>query len=1094
MSKEIFPSPTNPPLQLALQPHPSNDQFKRRRVTRACDECRKKKVKCDGQQPCIHCTVYSYNCTYNKPTKRTFTQKQQDSIVNNTATTSSSSTTTTTTTTANNNNITNYSSTSNINSPVTPTTVNATLSTIPNTNVINLNTNLTNIQNLSNDTNINPNSVDSMGTFNLISPSTVMFKSNAQNSTSINNNNNNKNTSDDNGSNIVNSSSSTTTTTSTGKIKRKSNSTTLKLQSQINKYQQIFNTLLPNMPDIDTIDIPLFSQILRNFKDNSDTFLDDATKEYYMIINDTIPATNTTSNKLTSPSYQTSNSDNLLISNSNNNTSNDDDNNNSINIKNNNKKNSSISLVDSMMMNPNDSNKSIQYCSPPPLLQSIGREIKIILPPKPVALLFVKNTWEHCCVLLRFYHRPSFLKQLDELYKTDPNNYTVEQMKFLPLCYAIMAVGALFTKSIEQYNNNNSNTNNNSNNKVGNVTTVINNNNIVFMDSNNNIIKEVPSVNTHCKESPTVNKNSFMQDEGYKYFIAARKLLDITNTRDLNSIQAVLTLFIFLQCSARLSTCYSYIGVAMRSVLREGFHRKVPNHSPLSLIEIECRKRLFFTIYKLDIYVNAMLGLPRSISPEDWDQTLPFDISDDNITDDKIYFERQNNVLSSAGIANYHTKLLFILDAIMRELYPIKKTNNIISHETVTQLEIKLKNWVDTLPMELKPNAKTIPPKYERANKLLHLSFLHVQIILYRPFIHFLSRNFVSSNTDKLSLQRANNSIVVARTVVRMAQDMVNKNLISGSYWYACYTIFYSVAGLLFYIHEADLPDKDSARKYYEILKDAECGRNVLIQLKDTSMAANRTYNILNKLFEKLNSKTIQLSAKYNSSFNRKPPLNETFSTASSDVSQTSSYNMDKFVKDVPIFSDYFDQSISSDVAKNIRTPPTNSVKKFGNGNSDLMTDNNVSNKNNDYNDSNRFKATDNRTTVDNVVDFFVKTAPKNSNIMSGPSTHEDQFFDFKHSYTKDPVVNSLKTDAVSQHTLERPLPIPANFDNNNNNIPIDNIDSNKANAGSVKSESLSDDNVGIFDVFDKLDAQLFGKDNVASQYQNPAIFNFDQS
>lgn len=33
---------------------------KRKRVTRACDECRKKKVKCDGQMPCIHCTVYSY--------------------------------------------------------------------------------------------------------------------------------------------------------------------------------------------------------------------------------------------------------------------------------------------------------------------------------------------------------------------------------------------------------------------------------------------------------------------------------------------------------------------------------------------------------------------------------------------------------------------------------------------------------------------------------------------------------------------------------------------------------------------------------------------------------------------------------------------------------------------------------------------------------------------------------------------------------------------------------------------------------------------------------------------------------------------------
>lgn len=37
---------------------------KRRRVTRACDECRRKKIKCDGKQPCTHCTVYSYGQSY----------------------------------------------------------------------------------------------------------------------------------------------------------------------------------------------------------------------------------------------------------------------------------------------------------------------------------------------------------------------------------------------------------------------------------------------------------------------------------------------------------------------------------------------------------------------------------------------------------------------------------------------------------------------------------------------------------------------------------------------------------------------------------------------------------------------------------------------------------------------------------------------------------------------------------------------------------------------------------------------------------------------------------------------------------------------
>lgn len=40
---------------------------KRRRVTRACDECRRKKIKCDGKQPCTHCSVYSYGRRFSLP-------------------------------------------------------------------------------------------------------------------------------------------------------------------------------------------------------------------------------------------------------------------------------------------------------------------------------------------------------------------------------------------------------------------------------------------------------------------------------------------------------------------------------------------------------------------------------------------------------------------------------------------------------------------------------------------------------------------------------------------------------------------------------------------------------------------------------------------------------------------------------------------------------------------------------------------------------------------------------------------------------------------------------------------------------------------
>jgi hypothetical protein len=40
--------------------HNSPKRPKRRRVTRACDECRQNKVKCDGKQPCLLCISHEF--------------------------------------------------------------------------------------------------------------------------------------------------------------------------------------------------------------------------------------------------------------------------------------------------------------------------------------------------------------------------------------------------------------------------------------------------------------------------------------------------------------------------------------------------------------------------------------------------------------------------------------------------------------------------------------------------------------------------------------------------------------------------------------------------------------------------------------------------------------------------------------------------------------------------------------------------------------------------------------------------------------------------------------------------------------------------
>ncbi|WBW74474.1 DNA-binding transcription factor, zf-fungal binuclear cluster type [Schizosaccharomyces osmophilus] len=48
----------------------SGDARRRQRVSRACDECHRRKIKCDQQKPCSNCRTYNYECTYGQPFKR----------------------------------------------------------------------------------------------------------------------------------------------------------------------------------------------------------------------------------------------------------------------------------------------------------------------------------------------------------------------------------------------------------------------------------------------------------------------------------------------------------------------------------------------------------------------------------------------------------------------------------------------------------------------------------------------------------------------------------------------------------------------------------------------------------------------------------------------------------------------------------------------------------------------------------------------------------------------------------------------------------------------------------------------------------------
>jgi hypothetical protein len=188
-------------------------------------------------------------------------------------------------------------------------------------------------------------------------------------------------------------------------------------------------------------------------------------------------------------------------------------------------------------------------------------------------------------------------------------------------------------------------------------------------------------------------------------------LLDIADCRDLTSIQAVLYMISFLQCSAKLSQCYAYVGVALRSALRMGLHRNNTSFNrTFNPIEAETRKRVFWTIRKMDIYVGAMLGLPQTLSEEDIDQDFPLEVDDEYITEEGI-LPMPEGTTPLTTVFNAHSRLVELLIKIVRNVYPIRakdvKSNMDRSYtvpfSVIRDIENDLENWKSNLPAGLDP-------------------------------------------------------------------------------------------------------------------------------------------------------------------------------------------------------------------------------------------------------------------------------------------------------------------------------------------------------------------------------------------------------
>ncbi|KAI9880620.1 MAG: hypothetical protein M1830_001971 [Pleopsidium flavum] len=446
------------------------------------------------------------------------------------------------------------------------------------------------------------------------------------------------------------------------------------------------------------------------------------------------------------------------------------------------------------------------FDSPLPGKQALQSEGPLLhlLPSYNVTNEMTRNLFTKGCVLLRFIHQPTFDNNVSRIYLHEPLHFNDADHRFLPLLYAVLGLGFIFSKDQHKLYG--------------------------------------------CERAVW---------QGMRHFVAAQKMLDIHRSRDLVSLQTTICMIIFLQSAARTSTCYSYIGATVTTALQLGLHRKARNG--VNPVEQEIRKRAFWVIQKTDTYIAATLGLPTLLSLEDVDQEMPLEVDDECITPQGIHHQLSNSTFSIQAASNAHTALQMIMAKAVKLLYPTKgphsepgqdSNTHIVSYAKIREVEQDLQQWQQGLPYTCEVVDRF--PEYMPSLILqLRMAYAHVQIILYRPFLHYLTQMNHEGLLDERKSRCALACVRTSQGTMAVAGEMEMQGLVFAASWPCVYTIFLATVSLIFFTATTRIDGPDM----FAVREDADKGMNLLSNLKCHDLGPKRCLAVVEMFRRSISSR-----------------------------------------------------------------------------------------------------------------------------------------------------------------------------------------------------------------------------------------------
>jgi hypothetical protein len=245
------------------------------------------------------------------------------------------------------------------------------------------------------------------------------------------------------------------------------------------------------------------------------------------------------------------------------------------------------------------------------------------------------------------------------------------------------------------------------------------------------------------------NGEATVLEESHRHYLYALSFFNqLMVSHTWQDVQALAMISHHLRNFPKPGAAWMVISVTFLVAIELGFHRSAKawaDTGKMDLLEVEMRKRVFWTLYAIATNLSGKLGRPMPISVENIDVELPEPLNDCLPGEDvNLTAYQKCSFIMGIQIAKY--------TVWMSKLYGTLYTVNPSSHnyeDTLKQLEVGIREWKNEQPVELRDPTRASQDDYIFA---LYLEYWHqeYQLLLHHPAVcRSKDPELMSSNLDK---------------------------------------------------------------------------------------------------------------------------------------------------------------------------------------------------------------------------------------------------------------------------------------------------------------------------------------------------------